>query len=77
MTCDNGGTCEDGIAEYTCTCVNGFVGEHCETSKLEIQKEYMNESEIQNTMDYSKTFYQPVSGILLGLIVEEIFPFRF
>ncbi|CAH1247746.1 SELP [Branchiostoma lanceolatum] len=32
--CENGGTCEDEINGYTCTCADGYVGEHCETGKF-------------------------------------------
>lgn len=32
--CLNGGTCTDGINQYTCTCVDGYVGTDCETSKF-------------------------------------------
>ncbi|XP_072755210.1 uncharacterized protein Eys isoform X4 [Anoplolepis gracilipes] len=28
--CLNGGTCNDGVAAYNCTCVDGFVGVNCE-----------------------------------------------
>jgi len=30
--CQNGGTCKDGVASYTCTCANGYTGELCQTS---------------------------------------------
>ena len=29
--CDNGGTCVDRINSYSCTCVQGYTGDHCET----------------------------------------------
>ena len=32
--CNNGGTCKDGIASYTCICPNGFTGLDCEISTL-------------------------------------------
>lgn len=30
--CKNGGVCIDGIADYTCQCVTGFLGSHCLTN---------------------------------------------
>ena len=32
-TCHNGGSCVDGINGYSCKCVTGYTGDHCETSK--------------------------------------------
>ena len=29
--CENGGTCIDGINEYSCQCVAGYIGANCET----------------------------------------------
>lgn len=31
VTCQNGGSCLDGLDKYTCSCVSGFSGSHCET----------------------------------------------
>ena len=31
--CLNNGTCTDGVNEYNCTCVPGFVGKNCSNSK--------------------------------------------
>ena len=28
--CQNGGTCVDGVAEYTCLCQLGYTGHNCE-----------------------------------------------
>ena len=33
-TCLNGGSCADGVKNYTCRCVAGFKGDRCETSKI-------------------------------------------
>ena len=33
VTCQNGGTCVDGVDSYSCSCVKGYEGTHCETSK--------------------------------------------
>ena len=30
VTCQNDGTCVDGLAEYTCACAAGYGGDHCE-----------------------------------------------
>ena len=35
--CMNGGTCVDGTFQYTCTCVNGYTGTHCETGMTVVQ----------------------------------------
>ena len=32
--CENGGTCVDGVNSHTCTCVEGYEGSNCETSKM-------------------------------------------
>ena len=32
-TCLNGGSCVDGLNNYSCNCETGFTGDHCETSK--------------------------------------------
>ena len=29
--CENGGTCDDGMNEYRCHCVEGYIGANCET----------------------------------------------
>ena len=34
VDCQNGGTCVDEVAGYHCECVEGYSGDHCETSKL-------------------------------------------
>ena len=28
--CQNAGTCIDGINEYNCICITGYIGTHCE-----------------------------------------------
>ena len=28
--CINNGTCVDGIASWTCACLHGFIGVHCQ-----------------------------------------------
>ncbi|KAI8511720.1 hypothetical protein Bbelb_108200 [Branchiostoma belcheri] len=30
VTCQNGGTCVDGVNSYRCDCVSGYEGDHCE-----------------------------------------------
>ena len=31
--CLNGGSCVDGINSYSCKCVTGYIGNHCETGE--------------------------------------------
>ena len=31
--CQNGGTCSDDVNRYSCGCVDGYVGDHCETGR--------------------------------------------
>ena len=31
--CLNNGTCTDGVNDYNCTCVPGFVGKNCSNSR--------------------------------------------
>ena len=33
VICQNGATCIDDVHDYTCECLNGFTGSHCEFSK--------------------------------------------
>ena len=35
-TCKNGASCVDGLKDYTCSCVTGFTGDHCETGVYQI-----------------------------------------
>ena len=35
--CNNGGTCNDGVDSYTCTCVAGFMGDDCDASRYLLQ----------------------------------------
>ena len=36
--CENSGTCADAVNSYTCSCVAGFTGTNCETSKYTRQR---------------------------------------
>ena len=35
-TCENGATCANSDGSYSCTCVVGFAGTNCETSKSHV-----------------------------------------
>ncbi len=32
--CENGGSCTDGVNNYTCSCLPGFAGANCETGQF-------------------------------------------
>lgn len=34
VTCKNGGSCIDGINNFTCSCVKGYTGDWCETGNV-------------------------------------------
>ena len=34
VPCENGGTCEDGVNSYNCTCMPGFTGHDCGTGNI-------------------------------------------
>jgi len=34
--CENGATCIDAVDSYTCSCVAGYTGTHCETGNSTI-----------------------------------------
>ena len=36
VTCNNGGTCEDGINSFTCVCSYGYTGKFCDTGKQQV-----------------------------------------
>ena len=36
VTCQNGGACVDGIDSYSCTCVQGYAGTHCEIGRCSL-----------------------------------------
>ena len=40
--CRNGGTCRDGVNSYTCNCVAGYKGVHCQTSKSAPNENFHN-----------------------------------
>ena len=34
VTCQNGGTCIDGVASFSCDCLAGYSGKFCGTSMI-------------------------------------------
>ncbi len=34
VTCQNSGSCVDSVNDYSCDCVSGYTGEHCETGRV-------------------------------------------
>lgn len=33
-TCQNGGSCVNGVSNYSCSCSAGYTGDHCEIGKV-------------------------------------------
>ncbi len=45
--CRNGGTCVDGVNQYTCDCPDGFLGSTCQTGNQSINQsinQFINQS---------------------------------
>lgn len=40
--CKNGGQCQDGVAEFRCTCLTGFEGVDCGVGKFLCALPYMH-----------------------------------
>lgn len=49
--CLNGGTCEDLINEYKCVCVAGYQGTSCGTGYVYDVFMFIDESEINNSVN--------------------------
>ncbi len=32
--CENGGSCSDGVNNYTCSCLPGYTGANCDTGQF-------------------------------------------
>ena len=35
--CENGGSCTDEVAGYSCSCAAGYTGTNCETGKIPLR----------------------------------------
>ena len=64
--CNNGGTCQDGIASYTCVCPLGFTGLDCETS------EYKYLSLDWRDAYHYITAYHPITYLLILCMYSDI-----
>ena len=68
--CQNGGTCEDALAGYACTCRVGFTGENCAESKtliydiLGINK---NRKHLVVAMCYIIFFFETSNNVIVGI----------
>ena len=53
VTCNNGGTCEDGINSFTCVCSYGYKGKFCDTGK---QKFFISRNHGKRGVEFVSTF---------------------
>ena len=64
VACQNGGTCRDGVDQFTCDCAIGYTGQNCEIG------EYLYPYSIDHSAYLS---YLP---LLLALVTGDIHPTR-
>ena len=55
-TCKNGGSCVDGLRNYSCVCSAGFMGDQCETGILDFRFKLA----LTNLMWSSKVIFKPI-----------------
>ena len=55
--CENSGACADGINSYTCACVDGYTGTHCELSNYNISAYLVPHPIYLSLCSYSITSY--------------------
>lgn len=49
--CENGGSCEDEVDDYTCHCLAGYSGDHCQTGKITLSFFFVVFSFIQHSIN--------------------------
>ena len=59
--CENGGTCSDAVNEYSCSCVAGYAGDNCETSKFSVM--FHNVWDVRLMRMYRTTSFQLIMKI--------------
>ena len=64
VACQNGGTCRDGVDQFTCDCAIGYTGQNCEIS------EYLY------PWNLSISSYLSYLPLLLALVTGDIHPTR-
>ena len=55
-TCKNGGSCVDGLRNYSCICSAGFMGDQCQTGILDFRFKLA----LTNLMCSSKVIFKPI-----------------
>ena len=63
--CQNSGICNDAVGLYSCNCINGYNGTHCETGKQACSFSDIHELEIRKTVKKTTT---PMLTIICALL---------